>query len=377
MEKQVIETGVDKLVELLKGKGKISFRDAARELGVGPEVIAEWAEFLNEEGILGIEYRFTTPFLVERKISKGDVEKKSKEFEDKKDLFVRNAEGTLSVLQREAENMKRMQKEFEALKKDLGFNLDLVKQELAELERMEQAKEQISKKLADEKRMAQDKEQELRAMIATERRTYELLKQDIAKEEKSLAGQKSSAEALERREKSLRKEIVGVRNFAREIEEKAQAQDVAIKGSEQHIDRLKQAAEGIRRRMSQGKKSFEPLLKQKEEHEHAMKELQLAIIKKINGKKKGKKDASVRLKGFFEEKMKASMLIEKLNSDRNLLEKDLMDLIRKAKAFRLTAKGKDLEKEVRDIENKFQEMEKRKGAFEEEYKKLGKVIKSK
>jgi hypothetical protein len=45
-----IETGVDRLVELVGQKKKISQEDASKELGVSVAVIQEWAEFLEEEG---------------------------------------------------------------------------------------------------------------------------------------------------------------------------------------------------------------------------------------------------------------------------------------------------------------------------------------
>ena len=40
-ENSVIETGVDKLVELVKAKRRISVQEAAKQLGVGPIVAVE------------------------------------------------------------------------------------------------------------------------------------------------------------------------------------------------------------------------------------------------------------------------------------------------------------------------------------------------
>ena len=64
----IIETGVDKLVSLVNTNGRVSSPDAASKLGVGTNVIMEWADFLEEEGIISIEYKFTKPFLIARKI---------------------------------------------------------------------------------------------------------------------------------------------------------------------------------------------------------------------------------------------------------------------------------------------------------------------
>ena len=45
----VIETGVDKLVKLVKERGRIAMSDATKELGVNTAVIQEWVDFLEEE----------------------------------------------------------------------------------------------------------------------------------------------------------------------------------------------------------------------------------------------------------------------------------------------------------------------------------------
>jgi len=66
----MIETGVDKLVNIVNTRGKIAAQDAAKELGVSTTIVLEWADFLEEEGIISIDYKFTKPFLVARKLGK-------------------------------------------------------------------------------------------------------------------------------------------------------------------------------------------------------------------------------------------------------------------------------------------------------------------
>ena len=59
-----ITTAIDSLVDLVKTKKRIPLEDAAKELGLPSSIVNEWASFLEEEGILEIEYKFTTPYLV-------------------------------------------------------------------------------------------------------------------------------------------------------------------------------------------------------------------------------------------------------------------------------------------------------------------------
>ncbi|MBI5389609.1 hypothetical protein HZB01_04490 [Candidatus Woesearchaeota archaeon] len=61
---KTVETNVDSLVHLLRNTNQLSLHDAAKKLDLPVETIEAWANFLEEEGILHIVYRFTTPYLV-------------------------------------------------------------------------------------------------------------------------------------------------------------------------------------------------------------------------------------------------------------------------------------------------------------------------
>jgi hypothetical protein len=63
MAEEVVKTGVDDLLELLERSTKIPLSDAAAKLKVDAGVIQAWVDFLVEEGIVGIEYKFTTPYI--------------------------------------------------------------------------------------------------------------------------------------------------------------------------------------------------------------------------------------------------------------------------------------------------------------------------
>jgi hypothetical protein len=63
LEDKLITTGVDSLLELLKGVSKISIAEAADRLGVSANLIQSWVDFLVEEEIVGVEYKFTKPLI--------------------------------------------------------------------------------------------------------------------------------------------------------------------------------------------------------------------------------------------------------------------------------------------------------------------------
>lgn len=93
-----ITTAVDSLVELVNSKQRISLEDASKELGIPENIINEWATFLEEEDILTIEYKFTTPFLVAKS---AQVTIDIKELENELELITRKLEYTLSYLEKQ------------------------------------------------------------------------------------------------------------------------------------------------------------------------------------------------------------------------------------------------------------------------------------
>ena len=169
----IIETGVDKLVNLINTRGKVSSYDASKELGVSATVIMEWADFLEEEGVISIEYKFTKPFLVARKITKKDLQEKAKEFSGNKDVFIRKAEVSLSFLNREAAKLNSIKDEFDKIKKDLGFDLSNVKNELGELEKYEQLKINLDKQIEKQRTTALDKIEFVTKQILREKKKYD------------------------------------------------------------------------------------------------------------------------------------------------------------------------------------------------------------
>ncbi len=59
----VLHTDVDSFIELVKKKKKLTINEAAKELNVPLETVQAWTDFLVEEKILGVEYKFTTQYI--------------------------------------------------------------------------------------------------------------------------------------------------------------------------------------------------------------------------------------------------------------------------------------------------------------------------
>jgi hypothetical protein len=59
----MLRTDVDDFLDLVKRKGRVSLNDAAKQLKIPLQTVQSWADFLVEEKILGMEYKFTTPYV--------------------------------------------------------------------------------------------------------------------------------------------------------------------------------------------------------------------------------------------------------------------------------------------------------------------------
>lgn len=74
-----ITTSVDTLIDLLNEVDKIELEVAAKKLGLSISVVQSWVDFLVEENIIGLEYKFTTPYIYLNKPKKKEEVKVEEE----------------------------------------------------------------------------------------------------------------------------------------------------------------------------------------------------------------------------------------------------------------------------------------------------------
>lgn len=86
-EKNILRTDVDDFLELVKQKKKISLPDAAKELNTPLITVQAWADFLVEEKIIGIEYKFTTPYVFVEEHQESQFEMANLGFDSKEQFY--------------------------------------------------------------------------------------------------------------------------------------------------------------------------------------------------------------------------------------------------------------------------------------------------
>ncbi|HLD04749.1 MAG TPA: hypothetical protein VJG90_03435 [Candidatus Nanoarchaeia archaeon] len=88
MEEGTLETDIDQLLNLLKKEDKLPLEEVASRLNVSMEVVQTWIDFLVEEGIIGIEYKFTKPFVFMIRDKKAEpLEEEDENWEKAKKTF--------------------------------------------------------------------------------------------------------------------------------------------------------------------------------------------------------------------------------------------------------------------------------------------------
>ncbi|MEK6947036.1 MAG: hypothetical protein AABX32_05515 [Nanoarchaeota archaeon] len=79
-DNDIIRTVADELFELVKKAKRISVEDAAKQLKVPITTIQTLVDFLVEEKVFGIEYKFTTPYIYLYRDSLQQAKSKDKSF---------------------------------------------------------------------------------------------------------------------------------------------------------------------------------------------------------------------------------------------------------------------------------------------------------
>jgi hypothetical protein len=96
MVNKTIETGVDDLLKVVRERKKISIAEAAKLIKMPLQTVQKWVDFLVEEKILGVEYKFTVPHIYvnreESVISKEKAEELYLDLQNYKDTFIKRAQ---------------------------------------------------------------------------------------------------------------------------------------------------------------------------------------------------------------------------------------------------------------------------------------------
>jgi len=386
VKKSVIETGVDKLVKLVNERKKVSVNDAAKELGVPVSSIEEWADFLEEEGIISIQSRFATIYLIEKQIGKKELLEKVKAVREEKDEFMRRVESSINALERDSEEIKLIDSEFKEMKSILQDNFSKLCNKLDRIKDYRKAHSEIESKHEDVKEEYEKKLKDIDSKVKEGRSEYDKVTSIINEEADRLKREKAEVEGLKSSEKELQSKVDEINKIImhvrRELETGNQvlaADEKRLKASEETAHRVKEEIESSSKELDslskQVKGSYKELDSMEKEFISNLESLDKGDVEKIGAYCEGKKLAD-KFKKFFGKTKEIEQLIHNAEKEEEELKEHFETLVKKAKAFSVLANIPDVKKEIVEIHEELAAVEERKKLLSVQLTKLRGLVRS-
>jgi chromosome segregation ATPase len=378
-----IKTGVDKLVELVSATKKVALDDAAKKLGVGKEVIQEWAEFLEEEGLVTLEYSFSKTWITEKKITKEDVLGSAKEVSSEKEALARKIDVAISALQDETSGFEDIRKEFATIQSHIKEEINVVKTQLTQLERYDSLRKNLDKDVSKQRETYQSFVVEAQEKLKLESEKYDELKTVIDKEKKNLEQYSQKIEELKKLRNDYDRTLNSLKESLKNIDAVMNDYKHRFDDSTRTIDNYKKALDNITSDISEKKGSLltKKIVELKANEDRLLKN-QLAIEEEIKSKVGVIKSYSglgdkvhKSFDGFFSKNISTEKLISEIENDKTDLTKDLEALKKKVLAFTLMTANSSIKSELKELGHSLESYERKKLSIKYKIEKLLGMIK--
>lgn len=377
-----IETGVDKLVRLVAKEKKVELSRAAAQLGVSTAVVQEWAEFLEEEGIVGLQYSLSKTFIVEKALSKTEVEKKGKEYEDKKEAFIRKVDAALKQLEDETAGFEGLKREYDTVKSNIGDRIEAVKEEIAQLKHYEELKRTIDHDILKQKSEYEKTLEDLRVRIAAEEKRYAKIVEEVGEEQKKLEREQTAFNGIKKEEEDLARRLEALQEAMGSVHARLNAESQAIATHEDRLSTLRELAEKLRTDLvEKRRKEIEPTLRISNDQSERILRIHGDVMRKIKEHagtmeqfEAESREIARRFEEFFTKRTKTEETIKELDRLKAEMRDELNALIARAKAFDITSKGADINKHIKELEGEFRQFDQRRSAFGSKLEELKSII---
>jgi len=379
-----IETGVDKLVILIEKKKKISVDDAAKELGVSSVIVQEWADFLEEEGVISIEYSLSKVFLCEKKLSQKEIETKAKDYGDKKDAFTRKVETAMQTLELETKSFERLKEEFLKLKDSLGSEMNKIHDELTQIKQYESLKNNMDEEIAKQRTDYNTVLSGVEGRIRMDQEKYEDVIKHLEKEKESLEKEKANLADVAHEESAVKERLKVLTKVLETMDKKIDEETNVIGNAEKKIDALEKFAGKVEDEVKKKKNDLiSPLLEMSYEHRDKILKIQDDIIARLKERKNEidtlstqGRDVAQKFEEYFSKKSKVEDLFKEIETSKADLKTEMEGLIEKAKSFNITSSSSEVKKHINELVLKYEEVEKKKHNMRKSMDKLVTILKT-
>ncbi|MBU2561146.1 MAG: hypothetical protein KKD17_02530 [Nanoarchaeota archaeon] len=385
-KKSVIETGVDKLVRLISERKKISVKDAAKELGVSVSSVEDWADFLEEEGIISIQTQFATVYLVEKKIGKKELEEKVKAVREEKDEFMKRVESSINALARDREEIKLIDGEFKQIKDLLESNFSRLHKKLEKLEDFRKSHRTIELKRKGLEDDYGKKIKEMEDKLRKEQKEYHDLLDSLDQELEQIKKERESLTQMRASEKELQSKVGEINRMLEQVKKEIDKENQQISVDEERLKRSEGVAKRIKQEMESDSKGLEEISRQVKVSRKELEALEKEFVKDLDslgkgdlekiGSYKDSKQLIDKFKSFFEQSKEVDKLIQGAEKEEDELSEHFGKLIKKAQAFSVMTSAPEVKKEIEDLRKELEAIESKKALLASQLKKLRAVVRS-
>jgi hypothetical protein len=382
---EIIKTDVDRLVLLVQEEGKISLKDAAKKLNMPSSIVEEWANFLDEEQIIDLEYKFATLFLIKKKMTSKDMDNLKSHVQDEKNILDNKSETLLIYLNKLETEVGSLRDIFNDLDKNFNKRFSNVKKEFKVLQKAEDDKEKLNNKILESKQKFVKRLDDINKSLLKEEADYKLI-YDFMYDQSQMEGQilhiqDDELELIKVTDKIIEKKLKELRI---EIDKKKSGKDKLKIESEtnSNLNVLEKKYSALRDYLESERKSMEDLVEENKKEEEQVELLKKEIISKmkesnleVDKSLSDIKDLPNKLKLFMEKKDDIVKILNGISYNEKILKDKLVDLRKRSSAINLGGDALSVAKEMKGLEQGLLDIAKRKGFFEGEIKKLFKLLK--
>jgi hypothetical protein len=355
--KRVIETGVDQLVQIVKQHARVSVEDAAKELGYDKDIIMEWALFLEEEGIINVEYKLTNTFLVSRTLTKKEIVLKQKEISDKKDVVLRKANMLRSMIEKENQGFEELNKEFVSLREEVSKEAEILQKDIADYERLKTLKEEMDSKIIQTRTQMQTAADNLKISLSQDKIEYTKVLYQMRSDEQALKKLVENSSHVVFTEHALKNQMQAIRQALKKLETQLNSEDAKIHETRKNIidsrKKLLSLKQNIAEKQHKVIKELESKRKtmQKDVEKSAKMMLsKLAAIKSDETRFEDKLKRHEKAYMMLKEKQRLQKMMENIRADNVSLNKEVDELIAKIMLAKVSSIG-----EIKFDENQIRE----------------------
>jgi len=379
-KKSVIEPGVDKLVKLVSDRKKISVKEAAKELGVSVSSIEEWADFLEEEGIISIQTQFATVYLVEKKIGKKELKEKVKAVKGEKEDFMRRVESSINALQRDHEEIKLIDSEFRKIRSLLEDNFSKLSKKLEKLEDFRKSHREMEMKRKEIEQSYEKKINDLERKLKDDHKEYEKIIASVEAELERIGDEKKHLDQMKASEKELEGKVSEINQMISQVKSEIDKGNRQLDIDEERLKKSEESAKKIKDHIQASSKELDSVADQVKGSHKELRSMEQEFIKDVEslgrgdlqkiGPYKESQELIKKFRTFFTSTKQVEELILNAEKEEDELREHFEALLKKAQAFSVMTSAPDVKKDLDSLRKELLAIESRKTLLGTQLKKL-------